>query len=252
MIIITGGTHGIGEAAAAACLREGHQVLITGRDAAAGQAALADLPEAVFLRANASVEEDCRATVALALVLGKGRIKGLVNNAGIGERHVFRDTTVADWDRIQSVNVRSTYLMTRLALDGLIAAGGGAVVNVASIAGQVGEEGLAIYVASKAAIIGLTQALALELGHLIRFNAVCPGQIGTRMMQAVRDDDRRRQTMELRIPAGRMGRPQEVGDVITWLLSDRARYVNGTTITVDGGETAGLRTPRQLPPDPRL
>ena len=133
--------------------------------------------------------------------------------------------------------------MTRLALDGLIA-GRGSVVNISSVAGRAGEENLAIYTASKAALIGLTQSLALELGHLVRFNAVCPGQIGTRMMGAVLSDDLKRRTLELRIPAGRIAEPAEVGEVIAWLISDASSYVNGAVIPVDGGETAGLRTPR--------
>ena len=243
MIIVTGGTHGIGRAAAGILLAEGREVLIAGRDAATGEALAAAHERLHFHGTDVSVEAECRALVDRAMDLGGGKIAGLVNNAGIGRRHVFAETTLADWDEVMAVNARSVYQMTRLALDGLVA-GQGAVVNVASIAGKAGEEELAIYTASKAAVIGLTQALALELGHLVRFNAVCPGQIGTRMMGRVLSDDRRRQELELRIPAGRIARPEEVGEVIAWLLSERSSYVNGAVLPVDGGETAGLRTPR--------
>ena len=142
-----------------------------------------------------------------------------------------------------AVNARSAYLFSRLALPALIAARG-AVVNVSSIAGKAGEEGLAIYCATKAAIIGLTQALALEFGESVRFNAVCPGQVDTRMMSRVSQDAVARSRLELRIPVGRFARPSEVADVIVWLLSAEASYVNGAVLTVDGGETAGMRTPR--------
>ncbi len=243
MIIVTGGTHGIGRAAAEILAGEGREVLIAGRDAEAGAAMVAAHEGILFHRTDVSVEEDCSALVDRAMELGGGKIAGLVNNAGLGRRHVFAETSLADWDEVMNVNARSVYLMTRLALGGLIA-GRGAVVNVSSIAGKVGEEELAIYTASKAAVIGLTQALALELGHLVRFNAVCPGQIGTRMMGQVLSDNRRRQELELRIPAGRIARPEEVGEVIAWLVSGKSSYVNGAVLPVDGGETAGLRTPR--------
>lgn len=245
MIIVTGGTHGIGRAAAEILCRSGETVLIAGRDAEAGVLAEKEIAGLSYIRADIGVDGDCQAIVDRALELGEGRLRGLVNNAGMGRRHVFGETTVADWDEIMRINARSVYLMTRLALDGLVA-GTGSVVNIASVAGRAGEENLALYTASKAAIIGMTQALALELGDKVRFNAVCPGQIGTRMMGPVLSDDIRRRTLELRIPAGRIARPDEVGEVIAWLLSDASSYVNGAVIPVDGGETAGLRTPRTL------
>lgn len=250
MIIVTGGTHGIGRAAARILAGEGHRVLIAGRDAEAGEAAMREIAGLHYICADISEEAGCRAIVERAMELGEGRIRGLVNNAGLGRRHVFADTTVADWDLLMTVNARSVYLMTRLALDGLIAARG-SVVNVASIAGRAGEEELALYTASKAAVIGLTQALALELGDRVRFNAICPGQIGTRMMGKVLSDPYRRRALELRIPVGRIADPAEVGEVIAWLVSDKSSYVNGAVIPVDGGETAGLRNPRAVD-EPRI
>ncbi|WP_109467958.1 SDR family NAD(P)-dependent oxidoreductase [Albibacillus kandeliae] len=245
MIIVTGGTHGIGRATAEILCRSGAQVLIAGRDAEAGEAAEREIEGLSYFQADIGVDADCRAIVDRALELGQGKLRGLVNNAGLGKRHVFGETTVADWDEMMRINARSVYLMTRLSLEGLVA-GAGSVVNIASVAGRAGEENLALYTASKAAIIGMTQSLALELGDRVRFNAVCPGQIGTRMMGSVLSDDTRRRTLELRIPAGRIARPEELGEVIAWLLSDASSYVNGAVIPVDGGETAGLRNPRTL------
>ncbi len=243
MIIVTGATHGIGRACVETLAAAGRQVLATGRDAVAG----AELAEAnatvVFVPGDVTEENDCRKVVEYALELGGGSLSGLVNNAGMSKRISFSEATQADWDEVLAVNARSAFLFTRHALAGL-RKGRGSVVNIASIAGKTGEEGLAVYCASKAAVIGMTEALALEFGEEVRFNAVCPGQIATRMMNKIIADPLRKKQLELRIPANRFGTPEEVADVVAWLLSDHSSYVNGTVITVDGGETAGLRTPR--------
>ncbi|WP_158969364.1 SDR family NAD(P)-dependent oxidoreductase [Chachezhania sediminis] len=244
MIIVTGGTHGIGRATAERLARDGNTVLIAGRDEEAGQAVAAATPGIAFQRTDVGSDDECRALVDTALSMGQGKLTGLVNNAGFGERHDFLKTSADDWDRVMNLNARSVFLMTRLCIEGLIA-GQGAVVNVASVAGHLGEENLAIYTASKAAVIGMTRALALELGAKVRFNAVCPGQVATRMMGAILNDELRRKPIEMRIPLERFAGPDEIGDVIAWLLSHDARYVNGVVLPVDGGETAGLRNPRQ-------
>lgn len=243
MIIVTGATHGIGRACVEKLAAAGARVVATGRDAEAGRA-LEDIgPGVTFVPGDVSREEDCRRVIDRALDLGEGRLAGLVNNAGMSKRISFASATQDDWDEVLAVNARSTFLFIRHALGGL-RCGRGSVVNIASIAGKTGEEGLAVYCASKAAVIGLTQALALEFGDEVRFNAVCPGQIETRMMDKIMSDALRKKQLELRIPANRFGAPQEVADVVAWLLSDQSSYVNGTVLTVDGGETAGLRTPR--------
>lgn len=243
MIIVTGGTHGIGRACVEHLVHGGSQVLFTGRDRDAGEALALSLHGATYVACDAAIESDCRRAVDVALDMGGGQIAGLVNNAGTSTRASFAASDVADWDQLMAVNARSAYLFTRYALQGLIAARG-AVVNVSSIAGKAGEEGLAIYCASKAALIGFTQALALEFGDRVRFNAVCPGQIDTRMMSRINADPEARRRLELRIPAGRFGQASEVAKTVAWLLSSDASYINGTVMAIDGGETAGVRTPR--------
>ena len=243
MIIVTGGTHGIGRACVEHLARDGARVVFTGRDRDAGALIERNVGSATYVACDVAVEADCRRAVETALALGDGRIDGLVNNAGMSSRVAFAASAAADWDDMMAVNARGAFLFTRFALQGLIAAKG-AVVNVSSIAGKGGEEGLAIYCASKAALIGFTQALALEFGESVRFNAVCPGQIDTRMMNRIKEDADARRRLELRIPAGRFGQAAEVAQAIDWLLSPAASYVNGAVITVEGGETAGLRTPR--------
>lgn len=246
-VIVTGGTHGIGRACVELLARGGTSVVMTGRDEAAGAEVVAANPGVAFVAGDVARPDDCRRVVDAALEVGQGRLTGLVNNAGMGRRVAFATAEVGDWDQMLAVNARSAFLFTRYALRGLIA-GRGSVVNVASIAGKIGEEGLAIYCASKAALIGLTQALALEHGADVRFNAICPGQIDTRMMQKVKDQPELRGRLEMRIPAGRFGTPEEVAEVVAWLVSPQSSYVNGVVLSVDGGEAAGLMTPRPWPP----
>lgn len=242
MYIVTGGTHGIGAAVVTQLASEGKQVVFTGRDAEAGAALAARFTHASFVAGDVSVEKDCARVVEVAMDKSGGVLAGLVNNAGTSARSRFVDATAADWEKVFGVNTRSAFFFTRDALPGLVA-GKGAVVNVSSIAGKVGEEGLALYCASKAALLGMTQALALEYGHSVRFNAVCPGQIATRMMDRIMSDPARLAALTYRIPAGRLAAPEEVAQTVCWLLSPASSYVNGAVLTVDGGETAGLRTP---------
>ena len=242
MIVVTGGTHGIGLAVVSQLAAQGHAVAFTGRDRAAGQALAARTAGASFLQADAADAAAVDAAIQHILSLSGGKVSGLVNNAGTSARSRFLDTTVQEWDRVMAVNTRATFQFTRGLLPALIESGG-AVVNVASIAGKVGEEGLAAYCASKGAVISMTQALALEYGENVRFNAVCPGQIGTRMMERITADPARLSALTRRIPAARLGEPREVADVVCWLLSPQASYVNGAVLTIDGGETAGYRTP---------
>ncbi|MER9140395.1 SDR family oxidoreductase [Mesorhizobium sp. M0830] len=242
VVLVTGGTHGIGAACVRRFAADGARVVFTGRDREAARALMLEVPQAVFVTGDASVEADCERAVRAALDLGDGRIAGLVNNAGISARQAFDLATFADWNRVMTVNTGSAFLFTRHALKGL-RAGKGAVVMMSSIAGLVGEEGLAIYTASKAALIGLTYALALEFGSEVRFNAICPGQIATRMMGRTLEIPGRRQILESRIPVKRLGTAEDVAEAAFWLLSPASSFVNGIALSVDGGETAGSMTP---------
>ncbi|PDQ18639.1 short-chain dehydrogenase [Mesorhizobium sanjuanii] len=239
VFLVTGGTRGIGAACVSRLAADGARVVFTGRDRDAAQAVMDAVPQAVFAAGDATSEADCQRAVAMALEIGKGRIAGLVNNAGTGARHAFDQTTLADWNRTMTANTTSAYLFTRHALAGL-RAGRGSVVMISSVAGLVGEEGLAIYTASKAALIGLAQALALEYGSQVRFNTLCPGQIATQMMANTLAIPGRRQALESRIPVGRLGTPEDVAETVAWLMSAPASFINGAVISVDGGETAGL------------
>ncbi len=243
-VLVSGGTHGIGRACVERLRDDGLAVAFTGRDAEAG-AELAEASDARFLPCDMRDEAAVREAVAAATELGGGALGGLVNNAGITRRAAFAETTAADWDDLFAINARGAYLLTHAALPALEADGGGAVVNVASVAGAVGEEGLAIYSATKGAVIALTQSLALELGERVRFNAVCPGQIETRMMARALADPDRVAAMRAGIPVGRLGLPEDVAATVAWLLSADAAFVNGSVLVVDGGETAGIKQAKE-------
>lgn len=243
MYIVTGGTQGIGTATVEKLASLGQTVVFSGRDIEAGERLAARLSGCTFVAGDVLSESDCQNVVAIAMKLGDGKLAGLVNNAGMSGRKAFSETSQHEWDTLFAVNTRSVFFYTKHALPGLIERKG-AVVNVSSIAGKVGELGLATYCASKAALLGLTQALALEYGGRVRFNAVCPGQVATQMMDKIVNDPSRLAALTARIPQGRLATPEEVADAICWLLSSQSSYVNGTTLTVDGGETAGLLTPK--------
>lgn len=242
VVLVTGGTHGIGAACVRRLAADGASVVFTGRDIEAGKALATEMAGTTFVSGDASVEADCKQAVQAALDLGNGAIAGLVNNAGTSARMAFDQATLDDWNRIMTVNATSAFLFTRHAMAGL-RAGKGSVVMMSSIAGLVGEEGLALYTASKAALIGLTYALALEYGAEVRFNAICPGQIATRMMGRTLEIPGRRRMLESRIPVGRLGTAEDVAEAVFWLLSPASAFVNGAVLSVDGGEAAGFMTP---------
>lgn len=237
--VVTGGTHGIGRATVERLHRDGWTVVFQGRSRDEGEALSQQNAGSTFVPGDVTDEDAVRELVERALHLGRGRIAGLVNNAGTGYRAAFADSGAADWDRVMAVNARSAFTVTRAALAGLKEARG-SVAFVSSVAGRGGESGLSVYCASKAAIIGLAQALALELGDLVRFNVLCPGQIATRMMARVVADPSLQARVASRIPARRLGAADEVAAAIAFLLSPASSYINGAVLPVDGGETAGI------------
>ncbi len=181
-------------------------------------------------------DEDRWRDVVATTVDRFGRLDALVNNAGILLSSPLEDTTLDDFRSVMDVNVIGTFLGIRSCTDAMRTAGGGTIVNTASIAGVMGLPGLGAYVASKFAIRGLTKTAALELAQFgIRVNAVVPGRIDTAMGNPTGVDD-----PGAGIPLGRIGRSDDVADAVLFLSTDASSFCTGSEITVDGGATAGV------------
>ena len=247
VILITGAAGGIGRATAAAAAHEGARVVVADLNFEGAQetASLIDRAggTALALRADVSLSSEVDAMVA-AVVGHFGRLDGAFNNAAIAQWQAgAASKKLGEMDeeafaRIMRVNVTGTWLCMRAELEHMRQHGGGAIVNTSSVSGLVGRAGSGAYCASKHAINGLTKTAAVEYATSgIRVNAVCPGFIDTVFVKsslATRGD-----ALLASVPMRRLGLPDEVAELVVWLLSDRARYVTGSLQGVDGGFMAG-------------
>lgn len=233
--IVTGGAQGIGEACARRLAAEGAPVAVWDLADGPGQALAAELG-ALYCRCNVAVKAEVDA--ALAATLARfGRVDALVNNAGIFKAADFLDITEADWDAVLDVNLKGSFLVGQAVARVMVAQGGGAIVNMSSVNGTLAIPSIASYNASKGGINQLTRVMALALADRgVRVNAVAPGTIATELAKnAVLTSDEARTRILSRTPMRRLGEPQEIADVVAFLLSDAASYVTGEIVTVDGG-----------------
>ena len=246
-VLVTGGTSGIGLAAAEQFVRQGTAVMVAGRDADKGKTAAARLlqsgGEAAFVCADVRDEAQVRNLVAEA-VSTFGRLDVLVNSAGLINRILLTDLEQPDWDAVLDTNLRGVYLVCKHALPPMIEQGRGVVVNVASYLGVFGaRETSPAYNASKAGVIALTRSLALQVGPQgIRVNAVCPGFVVTPLNEQIilgaPNPAAKEAEMARPYPLGRLGRPADVAAAILFLASDEAAWITGASLLVDGGLTA--------------
>ncbi|WP_189047094.1 SDR family NAD(P)-dependent oxidoreductase [Aliidongia dinghuensis] len=241
---ITGAASGLGKAMATAFAGEGAQVAVADRDAEAGRAVAASLGNGFYVALD--VTDETQWTVALgAAVRAMGRLDVLVNNAGVVAAKPIEETTLAEWRFVNSVNVEGTFLGCKHAIPHLRASGGGAIINLSSVAGITAAPMMAAYSASKGAVRALTKTVAIELarkGDQIRCNSIHPVFFETPMLDQMaattRDPARFRTNLAGTVPLGRFGQPEEVAALAVYLASDEARFITGAEFAIDGGFTA--------------
>jgi NAD(P)-dependent dehydrogenase (short-subunit alcohol dehydrogenase family) len=244
VVLITGALTGIGRATAIAFAREGNRIVISGRREEAGQTLAAELralgAEAEFLRADVRFEAEVRSVVEQT-VERFGRIDVAVNNAGTeGQLAPIVEQSAASYEDTFAVNVLGTLLSVKHEMRAMLAQGSGSIINLSSVAGQVGIAGASVYAASKHAVEGITKSAALEGAAAgVRVNAVAPGPVATEMLDRfVGGSEEGKAGFLSTIPARRAATPEEIAQTIVFLASDKARYLTGQSIAVDGGYTA--------------
>lgn len=239
--LVTGAARGIGLATAQLFAQQGWRVVMVDRDVPELTQAAAGVADAVAITADVAIPDQV-AQVMTAPVLADG-LHALVNNAGVADFGPIEQTDFARWRRVMETNLDGVFLMSQAAIPAL-RAGRGAIVNIASISGLRASTLRVAYGTSKAGVIQLTQQQAVELGaHGIRANCVCPGPVRTKLAMAVHTQDIIDAYHDA-IPLNRYGSEREIAEAITFLCSDRASYITGQTLAVDGGfEATGVGLP---------
>lgn len=239
VIAVTGGGSGLGEAIVKRLASEGAQVAVLDIDMAAAQRVAAEAGSASAYKVDVT---DAAAMVAVIgqIVADHGGLDGAVNNAGIGGPFIpTADYPLEWWDRTLAINLTGVFHSLRAEIPHMTAKGGGAIVNMSSICGMVGQAGTAAYVATKHAVIGLTKTVALEYGAQgIRCNAVCPTYVQTPLTLAELKDPAIWTDLDARHATGHCATPEDVAAMVAFLLSDDAKSVTGSAHLVDGGITA--------------
>ncbi|MFO7172919.1 MAG: 3-oxoacyl-[acyl-carrier-protein] reductase [Bacillota bacterium] len=238
--VVTGATGGLGRSIALALAREGARVILGySRSAEAAEELAAAIAaqggEARAVRADITRAEEAEALTEAALS-AFGRLDILVNNAGIARDNLLLRMKESEWDEVLDTNLKGIFLVTRAAVRPMVKQRWGRVINIASVVGLTGNAGQVNYSAAKAGVIGFTKALARELASRnITVNAVAPGAIDAGMLHSLSEEQR--QAFLSAIPAGRLGRPEEVAAAVVFLASEAAGYITGQTLAVDGGMT---------------
>jgi NAD(P)-dependent dehydrogenase (short-subunit alcohol dehydrogenase family) len=242
--LVTGGTSGIGRAAAIAFAQAGAKVVVAGRRQTEGEETVKAIHalggEAFFVVTDVSQDADVKALVEKT-VAQYGGVDIAFNNAGIEHEPIpIPDQTEATYDKIMDINVKGVWLSMKYEIPVMLQRGGGAIINTSSIAGLLGAAGVSIYVASKHAVEGFTKSIALEYAKSgIRVNAVSPGPIQTAMFERFAGTNPAAgEFFKSAVPMGRVGTAEEVVNAVLWLASDAASYVTGQSLSVDGGYIA--------------
>jgi 2-keto-3-deoxy-L-fuconate dehydrogenase len=242
--LVTGAASGIGEATVKELVRAGAFVWVADIQLAAAEALAKSVGSAQAIPLDVTRQESVTAAAAQIK-----RLDILVNNAGIGHVGTIEATEPEDFDRLFNVNARGVYLVTRAFLPPLlaVAAGGervGAIVNIGSVAGEVGVKQRFAYCATKGAVLAMTRQLAVDYPKTLRVNAVCPGTVDTPFVEGYLEKFHKHNKEEVRAelrsrqPMGRLGRPEEIASMVRYLASDEAAFITGAWLAIDGGLTA--------------
>ena len=239
--IVTGASSGIGRTTAISLAKEGIKVVIAARRNEEGEETLRLVKESggdgIFVKTDVTDENSVKALVEKTIE-EYGRLDYAFNNAGTVEDPApFATKTSSLFDKVMAVNVKGVWLSMKYEIPQMLKNGGGAIVNNSSVYGVVGSPQLPIYTASKHAVLGLTKSAALEYAKAgVRINAVAPGAIETEMMEeSIGHNSQLRDGLVALHPIGRVGKPQEIANAVVWLLSDKASFLTGHTLLVDGG-----------------
>ena len=233
--LVSGGAHGIGRAIIERLLAEGAKTVIGDIDVATGEALAGELgPNASFVRLDVTSETDWPAAVAHAESFG-GQLDILVNNAGIaGHTIVSWETPLAEWNRVIGIDLTGVFLGCKAALPGMVDRQYGRIVNIASVAGKIGNQNDVAYSSAKSGVIGLTKSIAKDVmtkGVLI--NCIAPAAVETNILNEISPSHR--EYIVGRVPMGRVGRVEEVAALTAWLCSDEVSFSNGATYDISGG-----------------
>lgn len=239
--LVTGAAAGIGRAIALAFADQGASVVVSDIDDEGGEQTASSIRaeggDALYVRADVSSSTEVEELFE-RVDDEYGRLDYACNNAGIeGELGPAADCSLEAWEKTMSINLDGTFYCLREELQRMVPSGKGAIVNISSVAGFSGFPGMAAYVSSKHGVVGLTKTAALDYAESgVRINAVCPGVIDTEMIdRATQGDPDARQQYIAMEPVGRMGEPEEVAESVLWLCSEKASFVTGETLAVDGG-----------------
>jgi len=246
--LVTGGTSGIGKATAIAFAQAGAKVVVAGRRQAEGEAVVDKIRmgggESIFVKTDVSDEAQIKTLIESAIAT-YGRLDLAFNNAGVeGEFGISTaEQTPEHYQQVFDINVKGVLLSMKHEIAAMLASGGGAIVNTASVASTIGLPGVGIYVASKHAVLGLTRSAALEYAQQgIRINAISPGSVETEMLQRATGDPAEasagRTFLKNLHPIGRFATPEEIAATVVFLVSSDAAFVTGANLLADGGWTA--------------
>lgn len=243
IVLVTGASSGIGRAVALVCAREGAKLVVSDVDATAGEETAAMVralgADAFFVAADVGKPDDHKALINQTLALF-GRLDVACNNAGIGgPSAATADYPIDGWAQVININLSGVFYGMQQQITAMLKTGGGSIVNIASVLGAVAFANSPAYTAAKHGVVGLTQAAALEYGtQNIRINAVGPGFIHTPMISELEKNTDVNNLLVSAHPIGRLGRAEEVAELVAWLASDRASFVTAAYYPVDGGYLA--------------